>query len=60
MGHASDETDPSPVVQAAVCYLALGDKDNAREALALADKTIELAAPDETARQRISALRQAL
>ena len=60
MGHASDETDPSPVVQAAVCYLALGDKDNAREALALADKTIELAAPDEAARQRISALRQAL
>jgi type III secretion system low calcium response chaperone LcrH/SycD len=58
-GHAWDDSDPMPVVQAAVCYLALGDKDGAREALALADK-IELATPDEALRQRITALRQAL
>jgi len=60
MGHVRDGADPMPVVQAAICYLAVGDKDSAREALALADKTIELATPDEAVRQRITALRRAL
>jgi type III secretion system low calcium response chaperone LcrH/SycD len=60
MGHVRGDADPTPVVQAAVCYLALGDKDSARQALALADKAIELATPDEAVRQRIAALRQAL
>jgi type III secretion system low calcium response chaperone LcrH/SycD len=60
MGHAWADADPMPVVQAAVCFLALGNKDGARDALALADKAIELATPDEAVRQRITALRQAL
>ena len=60
LGHAWNDADPTAVVQAAVCYLALGDKDSAREALALADKTMESATPDEAVRQRITALRQAL
>jgi type III secretion system low calcium response chaperone LcrH/SycD len=60
VGHGWNDTDPTPVVEAAVCYLALGDKDSAREALVLADKAIELATPDEAVRQRVAALRQAL
>jgi hypothetical protein len=61
MGHARDDADPTPLIEAVVCYLALGDKDGAREALALADKTIELAIPeDQAVRQRATALRQAL
>ncbi len=60
MGYALDQANPWPVIQAAICYLALQDKDQAGEALTLAEKTIENSTPNETARQRIAALRQAL
>jgi type III secretion system low calcium response chaperone LcrH/SycD len=55
-----DSDNPWPVVQTAVCYLALGDKGQAKESLDLADQTIDMAQPDPAARQRIAALRQAL
>ena len=53
-------TDPWPSIQAAICYLALQDKVRAGEALTLADKTMQSGQPSDTARQRITALRQAL
>lgn len=52
--------DPWPVVQSAICYLALGNKQLAKEALDLADQTIAKGKPNETARQRVAALRHAL
>jgi type III secretion system low calcium response chaperone LcrH/SycD len=52
--------DPWPVVQSAICYLALQNKDLAGQALDLADKTIANGKPNDAARQRIAALRHAL
>jgi len=52
--------DPWPSIQAALCFLAMQNKDLAREALDLAAKTIENNKPDAKASQRIQALRQAL
>lgn len=60
MGYALDLANPWPVIQTAICYLALQDKGQAAEALKLADQTIASGTPNETARQRIAALRQAL
>jgi type III secretion system low calcium response chaperone LcrH/SycD len=60
MGYVLDQNNPWPVIQAAICYLALQDKEQAADALTLAEKTIANSAPNETARQRIAALRQAL
>jgi type III secretion system low calcium response chaperone LcrH/SycD len=59
MGNMIDGQDPQPIMESAVCYLAVGHKDAAREALALADEAVA-AKPDEAARQRIAALRHAL
>jgi type III secretion system low calcium response chaperone LcrH/SycD len=59
-GYALDINNPWPVIQTAICYLALQDKEQAADALALAEKTIESSMPNDTARQRIAALRQAL
>jgi type III secretion system low calcium response chaperone LcrH/SycD len=59
-GYALDQANPWPVIQAAICYLALQDKGQAAEALTLAEQTIENSTPNEAARQRIAALRQAL
>jgi type III secretion system low calcium response chaperone LcrH/SycD len=55
--HLISGDDPWPAIHAAVCYLALADKGNAAKALNLAASK---AAKDETARQRIAALQQAL
>jgi type III secretion system low calcium response chaperone LcrH/SycD len=52
--------DPWPSIQAALCYLAMNNKDLARESLDLADKTMQNGAANETARQRVAALRKAL
>ena len=60
MGYLLDQNNPWPVIQAAICYLALQDKEQAADALTLAEKTIANSKPNETARQRIAALRQAL
>jgi type III secretion system low calcium response chaperone LcrH/SycD len=55
-----DSDDAWPVLQTATCYLALGDREKANDALELADKTIETSGPDEAVLQRIAVLRQAL
>jgi len=55
-----DQEDPSPVVQSAICFLALEQKDLAGKALDLADKTIANSKPNAAASQRIAALRHAL
>ena len=55
-----DSDNAWPVIQTATCYLALGDKENAKDALELADKTVETSEPDEAVVQRIAVLRQAL
>lgn len=52
--------DPWPVIQTAICYLALQDKGNAADALTLAEKTLDQGKPDATARERIAGLRKAL
>jgi type III secretion system low calcium response chaperone LcrH/SycD len=52
--------DPWPAIQSAICFLAMQDKESARKALDLADKVIGDGQPNETARQRVSALRHAL
>ena len=52
--------DPWPSIQAAMCFLAMQNKEQAREALDLADKTIKNNKPDAKATQRIVALRQAV
>jgi type III secretion system low calcium response chaperone LcrH/SycD len=52
--------DPWPPIQAAICYLAMKDKNLAGESLSLAAKVAEQGQANETARQRIAALRQAL
>ena len=52
--------DPWPVIQATICYLALEDKAKAAEALGLAEKVSANGKGNDTARQRIKALRQAL
>ena len=59
-GYLLDSDNPWPVIHTAVCYLALSDKANAKDALSLAEQTIAQAKPDATATQRIAALRQAL
>jgi type III secretion system low calcium response chaperone LcrH/SycD len=59
-GYLYDSENPWPVINSAVCYLALSNKDNAKDALALAEQTIAQGKPDEAATQRIAALRQAL
>lgn len=59
MAFIMDVDDPWPTIQAAICYLGLGDKEQAADALSLADKAIGRR-PNETARMRIAALRQAL
>ena len=59
-GYFLDSDDPWPLIQAAVCHLALGNKDAAGEALNLAEKSIESGDPNEAAMQRVKALRQAL
>ena len=55
-----DPKDPWPCIQTAVCYLAQGNKELAGESLSLADRAIRNGGGNETARQRIQALRQAL
>jgi len=59
MSHMRDAGNAWPPIQAAICCLALNEKGAAAEALALAESAVK-ARPDETARQRILALRQAL
>jgi type III secretion system low calcium response chaperone LcrH/SycD len=54
-----DIEDPWPTIQTAICYLATGNKELAGDSLTLAENAIK-DKPNETARQRISALRQAL
>jgi type III secretion system low calcium response chaperone LcrH/SycD len=54
-----DIEDPWPPIQTAICYLAMGNKELAGESLSLAEKAIA-DKPNETARQRVAALRQAL
>jgi type III secretion system low calcium response chaperone LcrH/SycD len=58
--YALNLEDPWPVVQSAICFLALQDKEQAGKALDLADQTIAKGKPNETARQRVAALRHAL
>jgi len=55
-----DSDNAWPLIQAATCHLALGDRANAKDALELADKTVETSKPDDVALQRIAVLRQAL
>jgi transloator len=55
-----DSDNAWPVIQAATCHLALGDKKNAKDALELADETVGTSRPDEAVLQRIAVLRQAL
>jgi type III secretion system low calcium response chaperone LcrH/SycD len=59
-GYLLDSDNPWPVIHTAVCYLALSDKAQAKDALQLAEQTIAQAKPDAAATQRIAALRQAL
>jgi type III secretion system low calcium response chaperone LcrH/SycD len=59
-GFLLDSENPWPVVHTAVCYMALSDRDNAKDALSLAEQTITMGKPDAAASQRIAALRQAL
>jgi type III secretion system low calcium response chaperone LcrH/SycD len=54
-----DSEDPWPTIQTAICYLSMGNKELAAESLTLAEQSIT-DKPNETARQRIAALRQAL
>ena len=58
--YIQDITNPWSAIQAAICYLALQNKEFAAQSLELAEKTIANNKPDETAKQRIAALRQAL
>jgi type III secretion system low calcium response chaperone LcrH/SycD len=58
--YAQDVDNPWAVIQAAICYLALKNKELAAEALNLADNAIAHSKPDEAASKRIAALRQAL
>src|SRR6185436_602397 len=58
--YALNLEDPWPLIQAAICFLALQDKQSAGKALDIADKTIANGKSNETARQRVAALRQAL
>lgn len=55
-----DASDPWPGIQTAVCYLAQGNKELAGDSLTLAERAIRTGAGNETARQRIQALRHAL
>ena len=59
-GYMLNAEDPWPAINAAVCYLALSDKDQAKDALSLAERSIALGKADGSARQRVAALRQAL
>jgi type III secretion system low calcium response chaperone LcrH/SycD len=59
-GYLHGQDNPWPVINSAICYLALADKDNAKDALTLAEQTIAQGTPDNAATQRIAALRQAL
>jgi type III secretion system low calcium response chaperone LcrH/SycD len=54
------QEDPWPAIQSALCFLAMQDKVSAGKALDLADQVVAGGKPDETARQRVAALRQAL
>jgi type III secretion system low calcium response chaperone LcrH/SycD len=55
-----DSDNAWPLIQTATCHLALGDKANAKDALELADQTVEASQADAVALQRIAVLRQAL
>lgn len=55
-----NDDDPWPVIQSAVCYLKLGNKELAADALTLAEQTIEEGTANENARRRVSALRAGL
>jgi type III secretion system low calcium response chaperone LcrH/SycD len=55
-----EPTNPWPPTYMAVCSLAMQDKQSAGRALAIAEGVIADGAPNEAARQRIAALRQAL
>jgi type III secretion system low calcium response chaperone LcrH/SycD len=59
LAYLFDTEDPWPPIQTAICYLAMKNKELAGDALTLADKAIA-GKPNETARQRVAALRQAL
>lgn len=52
--------DPWPLIQAAICYLAMQNKELAADSLSVADKVVARGPTNETARRRIAALRQAL
>jgi type III secretion system low calcium response chaperone LcrH/SycD len=58
--YALNLEDPWPVIQAAICLLALHNKELAGQALDMADKVIANSKPDDAASQRIAALRHAL
>jgi hypothetical protein len=55
-----DNKDPWPTIQTAICYLAQGNKELAADSLSLAERSIRNGGGNETARQRIQALRHAL
>jgi type III secretion system low calcium response chaperone LcrH/SycD len=59
LAYLFDTENPWPPIQTAICYLAMGNKDLAGEALTLAEKALA-DKPNVTASQRIVALRQAL
>jgi type III secretion system low calcium response chaperone LcrH/SycD len=58
--YALNLEDPWPSIQAAICYLALQNKELAGQALDLADKVIANSKPNAPASQRVAALRHAL
>ena len=60
LGFLLDSENPWPPINMAVCFLAAKDKANAANALSTAEQTLTNGRADETARQRIAALRQAL
>jgi type III secretion system low calcium response chaperone LcrH/SycD len=60
LGFLLDGGNPWPPIHMAVCFLANRDKENAANALSAAEETLADGRRDETARQRIAALRQAL
>ncbi|MBV8190024.1 MAG: SycD/LcrH family type III secretion system chaperone [Alphaproteobacteria bacterium] len=60
LAYFHDSDNAWPVIQTATCYLALGNRENAKDALELADKTMDPSKPDDAALQRIAVLRQAL
>lgn len=56
-----EQDDPWPPIQAAVCYLALGNKELAKDSLELAEMSIEPGSDEDgEAARRIAALREGL